>query len=126
MAALPSYVFHYPHEGYPDLFHREQGKSFEEAVKHWPRDKSEPVLHHIEWEKYAWPGGYPIYYLTKDGGCLCSKCANDNLELTLGDDPQWQITDADINYEDTTLYCDNCQEFIESAYGDDEDDEAID
>ncbi len=25
---------------------------------------------------YAWPGGYPIYYLDGESGVLCPKCAN--------------------------------------------------
>lgn len=72
------------------------------------------------WAKYVWPGGYPIYYMTKDGGCLCPDCANKELALTLTNDPQWGIIASDVNYEDTTLYCDNCQNMIKSAYGEDE------
>lgn len=56
-------------------------------------------------------------------GVLCSKCANKEVELTLGDDPQWQIVDADINYEDNDinyedndLFCDHCGERCEAAY----------
>lgn len=72
-----------------------------------------------EWPSWAWPGGYPIYYLTADNAVLCSKCANDNIKLTSdpdGDD-QWRIVDADINYEDTHLYCEHCNGLVESAYG---------
>jgi len=68
-----------------------------------------------EWDTWAWTGGYPIYYVTKDGGVLCAKCANDNLELTLGDDPQWRIVAEDINYEGN-FNCDHCYEAVESAY----------
>lgn len=71
-----------------------------------------------EWPKRTWPGGYPIYYLAKDGGALCNKCANDNIELT--SDPyaesDWRIVAADINYEDHDLYCDHCSQLIEAAY----------
>ncbi|MCK9600950.1 MAG: hypothetical protein M0R06_18050 [Sphaerochaeta sp.] len=56
---------------------------------------------------HAWPGGYPLYYLCKDG-VLCPDCATDD---------QWLIVGVGINYEDTALYCDHCQELIESAYG---------
>jgi hypothetical protein len=73
-----------------------------------------------EWPSFAWPGGYPLYYFTKDNGILCPKCANENLKLTLGNDPQWQIVDCDINYEDPDTTCDNCWKNIESAYSDDE------
>lgn len=71
-----------------------------------------------EWPSWAWPGGYPIYYLAKDGGVLCSKCANDNIKLTSDPDAarDWSIVAADINYEDHNLYCDNCSQLIEAAY----------
>ena len=76
-----------------------------------------------EYDSHAWPGGYPIYYITKDCGALCPKCCNDNKELlTDPDDPQWFIIAADINYEDGSLYCDNCSQRIESAYCEDEED----
>ena len=75
---------------------------------------------HVEWASFAWPGGYPVYYTTKDGGCLCLKCANDNLFLTLNGDDQWRIVGQDINYEDPHTYCDSCREHITPAYWDDE------
>lgn len=73
---------------------------------------------------YAWPGGYPIYYICKDSGVLCPKCANSKeckeaLE-DCPDDAQWLIVAAGINYEDPDLYCDHCSERIESAYAEDE------
>jgi hypothetical protein len=69
---------------------------------------------------YSWPGMYPLYYLTKDGGVLCPKCANDNINLvTDPDDPQWYIVACDANYENNLLYCDHCDNRIESAYADD-------
>ncbi len=63
-----------------------------------------------EWERWAWPGGYPIYYLCDDGGVLCSKCANNNIKLTSdpGAERDWKITAADVNYEDAYLVCDHC------------------
>ena len=70
-----------------------------------------------EWRRWAWPGSYPIFYICADGGVLCSKCANKEIELT-GDpdaDNQWRIVDADINYEDE-CYCDHCADQIEAAY----------
>jgi hypothetical protein len=75
---------------------------------------------------YAWPGGYPMYYVTKDNGVLCPQCANDNSALCLAApdsmdfDPQWALVDFDINYEDTDLYCDHCNNRIESAYAEDD------
>ncbi len=77
----------------------------------------------IEYDTFAWPGGYPIFYVTQDNAPLCPKCANDNISLcacpaeSQEADPQWRIIAADINYEDDSLYCDNCNQRIESAYG---------
>ena len=62
---------------------------------------------------YAWPGGYPIFYVDKENNILCPECANK------GDEYSFPIVDFDINYEDKTLYCDDCSRHIESAYGDD-------
>lgn len=72
---------------------------------------------------YAWPGGYPVYYVTADSGALCPDCARmAEAEGLAGDpeDPQWYIVAADINWEDADLYCDHCSERIESAYADDD------
>lgn len=73
-----------------------------------------------EWNSWAWPGGYPIYYVVADGGILCSKCANDNIKLTSDPDAEsdWRIVASDINYEDPDLFCDHCDQRIEPAYGD--------
>lgn len=73
-------------------------------------------------QSYAFPGGYPIYYLCEDGGILCPTCANDNKALVAvaaqDNDKQWNIIAANVNYEDDTLYCDHCNKRIESAYND--------
>ena len=69
--------------------------------------------------------GYPHYYLAKDCGVICPDCVKDNLEMiaeamTEGWDDQWIVVACDINYEDDSLYCDNCNNRIISAYGDEE------
>jgi len=66
---------------------------------------------------YAWPGGYPIFHLCDDGGCLCAKCANDPSNPVHTDEPNdgWRIVGSDINWEDTDLLCDHCAIAIESA-----------
>ncbi len=102
----------------PDAaLHQASGKTFEEAIKPFEIQGFKPILVRKEWAKYVWPGGYPMYYVTQDCGCLCANCANGNIDKTIGDDPQWKITCSDINWEDPSLYCDNCANFIESAYG---------
>ena len=69
----------------------------------------------------AWPGGYPIFYLTDDGECMCPQCVKDNLEqIKESTESQaqdgWQIVGHDINYEDQEMYCCNCYEKIDPAY----------
>ncbi len=76
---------------------------------------------------YAWPGGYPVYYITEDGGILCPACARMAEDETLSvvdengwTDPQWHIIGVDVNWEDSSLYCDHCYERITSAYAEED------
>jgi hypothetical protein len=64
-------------------------------------------------ESYAWPGGYPLFYLADDGSVFCPSCANQG-------DAEPEITGADVNWEDASLFCDGCGNQILSAYGEDE------
>jgi hypothetical protein len=75
--------------------------------------------------KYAWPGGYPVYYVTSDGASLCASCVDKEiktiLESTLESSRDgWAVEGADINWEDSNLFCDHCSKRIESAYAEDE------
>lgn len=75
-----------------------------------------------EYDYYVWPGGYPLFYITKDCSVLCPKCCNGNKELLNDEhDPQWFVIAYEVNWEDEELYCDHCNEKIESAYSEDED-----
>ena len=66
----------------------------------------------------AWPGVYPVYYVTADAGTLCPACVNTNRALCADPaDPQWYVTDTDVNWECTDMTCDNCHDVIPSAYG---------
>ena len=73
---------------------------------------------HGKFDAYAWPGGYPIYYLAADNGVLCPKCANQYTEGR-DNDEQLKPVQADINWEDASLFCEHCNERIESAYAED-------
>lgn len=70
---------------------------------------------------WAWPGGYPLFYVCADSGTLCPACVSDNLELIRQApeylDEQWDVVGVDINWEDSTMQCDHCNKKIESAYG---------
>lgn len=72
---------------------------------------------------YAWPGGYPLYFITADGGALSFKsaraCRREILSAIAWNDNSggWRIVAADIAWEGQ-LYCDHSGEAIETAYGD--------
>jgi hypothetical protein len=81
---------------------------------------------------YAWPGGYPVFYLARQGyrndetGELeysqydrsefvcCPKCAGNTADSDI------ILVASDVNWEDLELYCDMCSKRIESAYAEDE------
>ena len=72
---------------------------------------------------YAWPGGYPLYFVTSDGAALSFDAAKQNRRYILQaiahrNDRTWRIVGVDINWEDDTLYCDDTGARIPSAYGD--------
>lgn len=80
-----------------------------------------PTLCNGQVEACAWPGGYPLLYVANDGGVLCPKCVQANLDLCQDPDADgWNIVGHDINWEDPALYCDHCNGRIESAYAEDE------
>lgn len=66
--------------------------------------------------KWAWPGGYPLFYVCEDGGDICSDCVNHDEGFREIDAPDWNVNGYAINYEDPELYCDGCGRRIESAY----------
>ena len=72
---------------------------------------------------YAWPGGYPLFAITSDCGCLCKNCVSDKYKIiahsTIHElNDGWQVLAVDVNWEDPNIVCDNCGNSIESAYGD--------
>jgi len=75
---------------------------------------------------FAWPGGYPLFFVTKDGEPLSFEAVRENLRTALwamrGDnfDDAWAIRGVDINWEDPELYCAHSGKRIESAYAEDD------
>lgn len=72
--------------------------------------------------KYAWPGGYPLFLIMRDGGVLSIDSARDCWRQIVAAhlrpdylDKQWQVEAAAINWEDDSLYCDHSGARIESA-----------
>ena len=62
----------------------------------------------------AFPGLYPIYYISSYGNVYCADCAKNLIT-----DPYEDITDYNTHLEGESIYCENGHE-IESAYGDPE------
>ena len=71
-----------------------------------------------QYPAFAWPGGYPIFYLTSQCTLLCSKCASDPDVVDTGDVGGGEsLYGADIHWEGAPEVCEGCNEAIESAYG---------
>ena len=72
--------------------------------------------------KYAWPGGYPLYFITGDGAVLSFEAVRAEwrsiVDVHLHHDKRsgWYILDCDVNWEDTDLRCAHTNALIESAY----------
>ena len=97
-----------------------KGYSMKESFPHTPKGY-EDALKQVKksskgsLDKYAWPGGYPLYYLAQPSNdVLCSGCAT---EERLKPDGEKLLVDA--NWENPDMWCDNCNKRIESAYADD-------
>lgn len=76
---------------------------------------------------YAWPGGYPCYFITSDGAALsfeAAKAERRQIIWSIGHkiNDGWRVVAMDVNWEDTRLICDHTGKTIESAYGEDEED----
>ena len=72
---------------------------------------------------YAWPGGYPRFFLLSDGEALSFKDAKANARLVMEairdrDNSGWRVVGVDVNWEDDNLFSAHSGEKIESAYGD--------
>ena len=73
--------------------------------------------------EYAWPGGYPCYFITSDGAALSFDAVKRELRNILESiankaNDGWRIVALEINWEDAALYCEHTGQKIESAYGD--------
>jgi len=74
---------------------------------------------------YAWPGGYPRFFITSDCASLsfAAAIANKNQIIDAINEQSncgWRIIACDINWEDAALFCDHTGKRIESAYAEDE------
>ena len=79
---------------------------------------------HLRKGEYAWPGGYPLYFITTDGAALSFKAVRENLRSVLWSmknkvNDGWRVCAVDANWEDPSLYCEHTNERIPSAYAED-------
>ena len=69
---------------------------------------------------YAWPGGYPVFYIDGNQCVLCPSCAQEAIDDH--EDGHW-LKDLpvayDVNWENPHLHCE-CGERIESAYAEED------
>lgn len=76
---------------------------------------------------YAWPGGYPKYFVMQDGEAISFSVAKTErrqiLEAFDGSNSQWRVIGVEINWEDADLYCAHTNERIPSAYAEPEETE---
>jgi len=79
---------------------------------------------------WAWPGGYPCYFVMSDGEAMSFDAARENCRLILeairDEDERgrpyssgWRVIGVDANWEDEDLRCCHSGERIPSAYGED-------
>ena len=94
---------------------RNRGKLADRVLSYWALDcngrrRETP-------DAYAWPGGYPLYYVDRDGAALCAVCAGH----AAGDsDFRRRPCAVDANWEDAEMFCADCSGRIESAYAEDD------
>lgn len=77
---------------------------------------------------YAWPGGYPLYFIMADGEALSFKSAKAERRYILealrdGNEQRWfvdwRVVAVDVNWENPDLICAHSGDRIESAYAED-------
>lgn len=74
---------------------------------------------------YAWPGGYPLFFITTDGGALGFSTVRENWQQVVWSHLHdcrdgWHLAGVDVNWENPDLFDDHTGERIESAYAEPE------
>ena len=83
---------------------------------------TQELKNYVRSGRYAWPGGYPKYFVMNDGEAMSFDAVQENFRLVLDSvkhkrNDGWRAVACDINWEDANLYCCDSGEKIESAYG---------
>lgn len=73
---------------------------------------------------YAWPGGYPLFFLLSDGATLSFEALQEKstLRAVLSSirekaNDGWRVVGCDVNWEDSEMTCAHTGKRIPSAYG---------
>jgi hypothetical protein len=66
---------------------------------------------------YTDVGCYPLGYLDGQNSTICVNCAQESIEDEV---EEFRPVVAFVNWEDPSLYCDQCSARIESAYAENE------
>lgn len=72
---------------------------------------------------YAWPGGYPLFFITSDGAALSFDAVRQEIRQVFwsirnGVNDGWRVVAVDVNWEDPDLTCEHTGRLIPSAFGD--------
>ena len=70
----------------------------------------------LRYGPYAWPGGYPLYFVAHDGEPLSFDAVRDNFRQVLRGYDGWRVIGVQVNWEDPELFCAHYGNRIESAY----------
>lgn len=72
----------------------------------------------LRYGRFAWPGGYEMFYVTNDGGVLCNPCVNKEIKLVLDSvrndiNDGWKVIGygSDAELDDYTA-CEHCNYVI--------------
>lgn len=76
------------------------------------------ALKHAIRTGYAWPGGYTLFTIMNDGGCLCMGCTKRNWHGIAHDTIKgwrtgWDAAGVDAAGVDGPMTCDNCSKEID-------------
>lgn len=77
---------------------------------------------HLRNGEFAFPGGYPKFFIVDDGEAMSFAAVRSNLREIMRSTftnarDGWQIEACEINWEDSDLYCAHTNKQISSAYG---------
>jgi hypothetical protein len=125
-----------PRKPLPDhLFVGDEGQLFDTRIDNWHIQTPQRWDYHKHHQtiqtvahlkatlragSYAWPGGYPLYFITTDGGALSFETVRDEFSNVVWSvknqaNDGWQVCACDVNWEDADLIDDHTGEYIESA-----------